>query len=74
MSESKAQNDPLCSGCGEDDYLLHLDGYPFCQKCFNKWERDKGLRRHETQEWHDKLDRVIAGTESYNTHGTREQE
>ena len=62
--------DPRCDSCGKDEYLGDLDGRPLCHKCWNKITRDMGRRNHETQEWHDKLDRVLAGTETYNTHGT----
>ena len=68
-------SDPICDVCGSDsNYLGSYKGQPLCHKCWNIVTRDKGLRKHETQEWHDKLDRVIAGTESYNTHGTEEEQ
>ena len=67
--------DPQCDRCGDtENHLGYLTNRPLCHKCWNIETRDKGYRKHEDQEWHDKLDRVIAGRESYNTHGTREQE
>ena len=67
--------DPECNICGDaENHLGYLDSEPLCHKCWNEKTREQGMRSHEVQEWHDKLDRVIAGTESYNTHGTEEEQ
>ena len=55
-------DDPICDECGDDSYLCGLDGQNLCHKCHNKIVREKGYRNHESQEWHDRLDRIIAGT------------
>ena len=55
--------DPNCDNCGAAEQgAFGFDGQNLCNKCFNKITRDQGLRNHETQEWSDRLDRIIAGT------------
>lgn len=64
MAEETPQ-DPPCDNCGEDKYLITYNNNNFCHKCWNSLTRDAGKREHETQEWHDRLDRVLKGKEEY---------
>lgn len=55
-------DDPVCDECGVDEYSGHLGGQPLCHKCLNKLNREAGGHNDRTQEWHDRLDRMLDGT------------
>ena len=53
-----------CISCGSTNYLCHREGNPWCMKCWDLQTREEGLRKHEDQEWNDRLDRIKNNTAS----------